>query len=64
MNPLIMHNKEGDYLTSIVFWLGVTSPFIGIATAWLEIGDAFTNIITSIMIMFALVMMWGIRQFV
>ena len=64
MNPLIMHHKEGDYLTSIVFWLGFISPFVGIATAWLNIGNAFTNIITSIMIMFGLLMLWGVRQFV
>ena len=59
-----MHYKEGDYLTSILFWLGIISPFVGIATAWMDIGDAFTNIMTSIMIMFALLMLWGFRQFV
>lgn len=63
MSFLIMHHERGDYLTSILFWLGFISPFIGVATAYLQIGDAFTNIMVSLMIMMGLLFTWMTRWF-
>lgn len=59
---LIIHIQEKDYLTSILFFLGCVSPFIGVATAYLNIGDAFTNIIISLMVMFVLLWNWAMRM--
>lgn len=56
-----MHVKQGDYLTSILFILGVLSPFIGIGISIAGIGDSFTNIMISVLLVFPLLWLWATR---